>query len=314
MLGRLGVACAAVAVLFATVPSHGQEGPYNVKVVVRAEAKGQPAPLLQPADVKVQFNGKVVPIQTLEPLMSPHAKPVQVAILIDDGLRGSFGTQLNDIRRFVSELVSEHAQVGVAYMRNGRADFGTGGGFTSDPDVVERQLRLPMAGGGISGSPYFCLQDLLKNWPGNYTGPRAVLMITNGIDLYNGPATPDNQSSPYVQSATEDAQKAGVPVYSIYYGRFDVHLGYGSFSGQSYLGSLAEGTGAETFNQGSLNPPSITPYLKQFEKSLNESWILQFQTGSRKLSQLKVQGAKGIKVYAPRMTMANQAAESGVMR
>jgi len=312
MLGRLRIACAAVAVLFATVPSHGQEGPYNVDVVVRAEIKGQPAPL-QPTDVKVQFDGKVVPIQKLEPLMNSHAQPVQIAILIDDGLRGSFGTQLNDIRRFVSELVSEHAMVGVAYMRNGRADFG-GGGFTSDPDLVEKQLRLPMAGGGISGSPYFCLQDLLKNWPGNYSGPRAVLMITNGIDLYNGAPTPNNQSSPYVQSAIQDAQKAGVPVYSIYYGRFDVHLGYGSFSGQSYLGDLADGTGAQTFNQGSLNPPSIAPYLKDFEKSLNESWLLQFQTGSRKLQSLKIQGAKGTKVYAPRMAMAKDAAANGVMR
>lgn len=312
MLGRLGIACAAVAVLFATVPSPGQEGPYNVNVVVRAESKGQPVSL-QPSDVKVQFNGKVVPIQKLEPLMNSHAKPLQVAILIDDGLRGSFGTQLNDIRRFVSELVSEHAMVGVAYMRNGRAIFG-GGGFTSEPEVVEKQLRLPMSGGGISGSPYFCLQDLLKNWPGNYSGPRAVLMITNGIDLYNGAPTPDNQSSPYVQSAIEDAQKAGVPVYSIYYGRFDVHPGFGSFSGQSYLGDLAEGTGAETFNQGSLNPPSISPYLTQFEKSLNESWMLQFQTGSRKLLQLKVQGQKGTKMYAPRMVMAKDAAVEGVMR
>ncbi|MEK6397603.1 MAG: hypothetical protein V4734_05920 [Terriglobus sp.] len=313
MLGRLGIACAAVAVLFATVPSHGQEGPYNVDVVVRAENKGQAAQL-QPADLKVQFNGKVVPIQKLEPLMSSHVQPVQVAVLIDDSLRGSFGTQLNDMRRFVSELVSEHAQVGVAYMRNGRADFGSGGGFTSDPDVVERQLRLPIASGGVSGSPYFCLQDLLKNWPGHYSGPRAVLMITNGIDLYNGAPTPNNQYSPYVQSATEDAQKAGVPVYSIYYGRFDVHLGYGSFSGQSYLGTLAEGTGAETFNQGTLNPPSISPYLKQFEKSLNESWILQFQTGSRKLMTLKVQGAKGTKVYAPRMAMGKDSATGGGLR
>ena len=312
MLARLRFACAALAVLGAAVPSHGQEGPYNVQVVVRTQSKGQPAPL-QPSDVKVQFNGKVVPIQKLEPLMNSHAKPVQVAILIDDGLRGSFATQLGDIRSFVGELVSEKAMVGVAYMRNGRADFGHGR-FTSDPEVVEKQLRLPIASGGVSGSPYFCLQDLLKNWPGNYSGPRAVLMITNGLDLYNGAPTPDNQSSPYVQSAIQDAQKAGVPVYSIYYGRFDVHPGYGSFSGQSYLGNLADETGAETFNQGSLNPPSIAPYLKQFEKSLNESWMLQFQTGSRKLSQLKVQGQKGTKLYAPRMAMGKDAAAGGGLR
>ncbi|WP_052200247.1 hypothetical protein [Terriglobus sp. TAA 43] len=306
MLARFRFACTAFALLFAALPSHGQEGPYNVRVVLRAETKGQPT-VLQPADVRVQFAGKKVPVQRLEPLISNRTtKPLQVAILIDDGLRGSFGSQVSDIRQFAADLAAQHVSVGVAYMQNGRAVFGEGG-FTSDPEVVAKQLRLSMGGAGISASPYFCLQDLIKNWPGDRTAPRAVLMITNGIDLYNGAPTPNNQYSPYVQSAIQDAQRAGVPVYSIYYGRFDNHPGYASFSGQSYLGDLADSTGANTFNQGSLNPPSISPYLKQFEKNLNESWLLSFQTGTRKLEPLKVDGAKGTKLYVQRMAQGNDA-------
>ncbi|MEZ2346226.1 hypothetical protein [Terriglobus sp. RCC_193] len=312
MLARLRFACTAFALLFAALPSHAQEGPYNVRVVLRADSKGQ-AVTLQPTDVRVQFSGKKVPVQRLEPLLTNRAKPVQVAILIDDGLRGSFGNQVDEIRRFAADLVAEHVSVGVAYMQNGRAVFG-GGGFTSDPEVVAKQLRLSLGGGGISASPYFCLQDLIKNWPGDKTAPRVVLMITNGIDLYNGAPTPNNQYSPYVQSAIQDAQRAGVPVYSIYYGRFDTHPGFASFSGQSYLGDLADSTGANMFNQGSLNPPSISPYLKQFEKNLNESWLLSFQTGTRKLEQLRVDGAKGTKLYVQRMAQGNDAAMGGALR
>jgi len=312
MLARLRFAGTALALLFAALPSYGQEGPYNIRVVVRAETKGQ-VTTLQPSDVRVQFAGKTVPVQRLEPLLGNRPRPVQVAILIDDGLRGSFGSQVSEIRAFAADLAAEHVSVGVAYMQNGRAVFGEGG-FTSDPEVVAKQLRLSMGGAGISASPYFCLQDLIKNWPGDRTAPRAVLMITNGIDLYNGAPTPNNQYSPYVQSAIQDAQRAGVPVYSIYYGRFDNHPGFASFSGQSYLGDLADSTGASTFNQGSLNPPSISPYLKQFEKNLNESWLLSFQTGTRKLEQLKVNGAKGTKLYVQRMAQGKDATTGAVHR
>lgn len=313
MLARLRFASTALALVFAALPSHGQEGPYNVRVVLRAETKGQTT-ILQPADLRVQFAGKKIPVQRLEPLISNHStKPLQVAILIDDGLRGSFGNQVGEIRQFAADLAAEHVSVGVAYMQNGRAVFGEGG-FTSDPEVVAKQLRLSMGGAGISASPYFCLQDLIKNWPGDKTAPRAVLMITNGIDLYNGAPTPNNQYSPYVQAAIQDAQRAGVPVYSIYYGRFDNHPGFASFSGQSYLGDLADSTGANTFNQGSLNPPSISPYLKQFEKNLNESWLLSFQTGTRKLEQLKVDGAKGTKLYVQRLAQGTEATTGAALR
>lgn len=312
MLARLRFACTVFALLFAAFSSHAQEGPYDVRVVLRAESKGETTPL-QPADLRVQFAGKKVPVQRLEPLLANRSKPVQVAILIDDGLRGSFGNQVDEIRRFAADLVAEHVTVGVAYMQNGRAVFGNGG-FTSDPEVVAKQLRLSQGGAGISASPYFCLQDLIKNWPGDKTGPRVVLMITNGIDLYNGAPTPNNQYSPYVQSAIQDAQRAGVPVYSIYYGRFDNHPGFASFSGQSYLGDLADSTGANMFNQGSLNPPSISPFLKQFEKNLNESWLLSFQTGTRKFEQLRVSGAKGIKLHVQRMAQGRDVTVGTVLR
>ena len=103
-------------------------------------------------------------------------------------------------------------------------------------------------------------------------------------------------------------------MYSIYYGRFDNHPGFASFSGQSYLGDFADSTGANMFNQGSLNPPTISPVLKQFEKNLNESWLLSFQTGTRKFEQLRVSAAKGTKLHVQRMVQGKDTTVGGALR
>jgi hypothetical protein len=161
---------------------------------------------------------------------------------------------------------------------------------------------MPISAAGIDGSPYFCLQDLLKKWPVHPGVARVVLMISSGIDPYNGSVRPDNQSSPYVQSAILDAQRAGVPVYSIYYGRREVNSTMGSLSGQSYLGQLGEETGGDTLNGGSMNPVSLAPYFAKFNKDLRESYLVTFQTGVTKLERLKVSSnVKGVKVHAAQL-------------
>jgi hypothetical protein len=132
-------------------------------------------------------------------------------------------------------------------------------------------------------------------------------MLTNGVDPYNGRPSITNQDSPYVQEAQEDAQRAGVAVYSIYYadsGRVFAG-GRGSLSGQSYLQQVGDATGGESFNLGSITPPSIRPYLDQFTKALAESYVVSFQADSAKekkdtLDSLKLTTSQpGIKIHAP---------------
>lgn len=281
------------------------EGPATVRVIVRAESKAQTTAPLQASDLKLEFDGKQVDITRVQPLMRQGGgRPVEVALLIDDGLRANFGTQLQDIEQFVDKTASPQVSVGVGYMRNGHAEFPVG--FSTDPEQEKKAIRLPISIAGINGSPYFVLDDLLKRWPTNTGAPRVILMITSGIDAYNGSVSPLNQDSPYVQTATENAQKAGVPVYSIYYGRREVNSGFGSFSGQSYLSQVAEGTGGESFNQGTINPVSLAPYFTQFNRALQESYLVNFQTTSRKLERLKVSSTeKGIKVHAAQAVSAD---------
>ncbi len=104
---------------------------------------------------------------------------------------------------------------------------------------------------------------------------RFVMMLTNGVDLYNGSTSILNQDSPYVKTAQEDAQRAGVAVSSIYYSDAGFR-GRGSFSGQSYLGQVAEATGGKLYNEGPINPVSLTPYFKEFAHDLSETYVATF--------------------------------------
>jgi hypothetical protein len=236
-----------------------------------------------------------------------------VALLIDDGLRTSIGGELNNLRSFITSL-PQGTEVFVGFMQNGRVVSANDmPGFTADRAAAAQSLRLPMGLRGASASPYFCLSDFVKNWPSeaeNQSGPqsrqfthkaRIVLMITNGVDPYNGSTSITNQDSPYVAAAVTDAQRAGVPVYSIYYNDAGFGRGRGSFSGQSYLLQVAQGTGGAAYYQGTGSPVSLIPFLKQFQNALAETYVATFSVdGNKKMVTLKASTAlPKTKVNAP---------------
>ena len=143
-------------------------------------------------------------------------------------------------------------------------------------------------------------------------------MITNGVDPYNGSTSILNQDSPYVQAAQNDAQRAGVAVYSIYYADSGFRGGRGSFSGQSYLQQVADATGGESFYQGTITPPSLTPYFDEFRKALGESYLVTFDANAtheknNTLVQIKLKSEQGgVKIHAPQSVhpgLTEQAAE-----
>ena len=271
------------------------EGPVPTTVLINADSKHNEP--LNTALLKLQVNRHDSPITAVTPISPSTA---QVAILIDDGLRGSFGLQMKDIQDFINSLPAG-TQVMVGYMQNG--DVRSAGGFSANHEQVASQLRTTFSMPGAAASPYFCLSSFVKQWPSNKPGARMVLMITNGVDPYNGRPSVLNQDSPYVQQAQEDAQRAGVAVYSIYYA--DAGMRGGSFSGQGYLSQVAEATGGQLFNLGTIPPPSLAPYLAQFRRAIEESYSVSFLASANNekrdtLTPIKVTSEQaGVKIHAP---------------
>jgi hypothetical protein len=255
-----------------TTAAVAQEGVVLTQTIVHADSKADVIP--DATAVKLEVNSKVTPLVALTPV-----KPggIQIALLIDDGLSRSAGVQLNDLKAFIMGLPTQ-TEVLVGYMAEGSVRVASP--FTTDHAASAATLRLPMGMGGISASPYFCLSDFVKKWPEGQGGPakaRFVMMLTNGVDPYNGSTRLSNQDSPYVEEAVSDAQRAGAAVYSIDSRDAGVRGGSASLSGQSYLQQVAEGTGGDTYYEGTGNPVSLEPFLKQFVHAMAESYIATFK-------------------------------------
>jgi hypothetical protein len=277
------------------------EGPRQTDALVGVTAKGDQIPAI--SDIRIKVNGKEEKLTAWSPV---PASGVQVAILIDEGLRQSIGNQLDALEAFTKEL-PEGSQIYVGYMRNGTV--ATAQSFTTDHAAAAASFRLPFGSAGISGSPYFCLSEFVKHWPAeaSRSGARFVLMLTNGVDPYNGSTSITNQDSPYVEAAIRDAQMAGVAVSSIYYGDTGFRGGRASFSGQSYLTQVADATGGRTFFQGTGNPVSLIPLLSQFRKSISETYVASFviSGSSDKLQRVQAESSlHKVKLIAPQYVRA----------
>lgn len=263
-----------------------QEGPTPTQALVFVDAKTPSTATVN--DLTIKVNNHKTKLTSLAPVQASRA---QVALLIDDGLRTDVGRELSTMRSFIKGL-QPGTEIFIGYMQNGRVVPGQS--FTTDYDAAAKSLRIPVGFPGISASPYFCLSDFVKRWPEDTNSsptPKArfVLMITNGVDPYNGSTSIMNQNSPYVDAAVTDSQRAGVAVYSVYYSDAGFRGERASFSGQSYLAQVSEGTGGTAYYQGTGSPVSMEPYLKQFQKAISETYVATFTApGGKNFVRIKL--------------------------
>jgi hypothetical protein len=300
----------------ACVAAHAQqEGPMPTQVLVNVDERSTPP--ASASALTVSVNNHKEPLTDWQPVAPANA---QVALLIDDGLRESVGRELDNLRIFIDKLPAG-VEVLVGFMQNGRVISDQG--FTADHALAASTLHLPTGLPGTSASPYLCLSEFVEHWPGA-GGPdagsspdsglsgaaqhkaRFVLMISNGVDPYNGSTRMSNQDSPYVAAAVTDAQRAGVAVYAIYYADAGIRGGSADNSGQNYLSQVAEQTGGVSLWEGMENPVSMAPFLDQFRRAVSETYIATFpapagrsgRDAQRDLVQVKFSAAK-TKLRAP---------------
>jgi hypothetical protein len=230
------------------------------------------APSVANQDLSIKVNGKNARVTKWEPYKSPNDR-VELVLLIDDGARSSLGTQLEDITSFVKTL-PPNVKVAIGYMQQGRTTFATP--LSDDHEKVLSALHLPGGSPGYAASPYFCLSDLAKNWPSNDFGARReVVMVTDGVDGYQLHYDPED---PYVEAAMNDAVKAHLVVYAIYWvsrGRVDA-TGYENSAGQNLLQEVTQATGGKSFWQGLGNPVSFQPYFEELTRRLRNQYELGF--------------------------------------
>jgi hypothetical protein len=203
------------------------------------------------------------------PLVGDHAG-LELFLLIDDASNSSLDSQLQDLSKFITSLPATTA-IGIGYMRDGTVQIAQN--LTTDHARAAKSLRLPLGDPGASPSPYFSVVDLVKRWPESPVR-REVLMISDGVDRFYG-SGPDD---PYVNSAIEAVQKAGIIVYTIYAPGVG-HVGHSFFRinwGQNYLGQIADETGGELYNYSFGPAVAFAPFLEDLSRHLNHQVLLTF--------------------------------------
>lgn len=261
----------ALAISMVAAPENPAPTGVPVHMIATVEAQhGSNLPEVYREDVMVYEGRDRDKVTGWVPLQADQAG-LELFILLDDASASGLGSQLEDLRKFILAQPAS-TRIGVAYMGNGVAQIGQNP--TSDHAQAAKALRLPMANAGAGGSPYFSLSDLIKRWPES-NGRREVLMVSDGIDRFWGSGSGD----PYVDSAIEQAQRAGVIVFAIYtpgaghYG----HTYWRITWGQSYLSQVAEETGGESYAIGFTGVPlSFAPYLEEITHRLGRQYLLTF--------------------------------------
>ncbi len=276
MKGIVLTACVFATSSFLSFASQNPSGEgVPVQMVVTAEGKAIPA--IQAGDVMVYQDKERARVREWVPLQGDRAG-LQLTIAIDDGANTNLGEHLAELKKFINAQPAT-TEVAVGYMRNGMVRVEQS--WTTDHALATRAVRLPMGMPGVDASPYLSLSDLIKKWP-DTNKRREVLMITSGVDLLGGPPPLD----PYLDSAIHNAQRAGVIVYSIYFGGRG-HMGHAYWRinwGENYLSQLSEETGGEAYWQGFGNPVSFDPYLSDLQDKLGHQYMVTFLAKAQKKS------------------------------
>ncbi len=217
-----------------------------VHMVVTAEFGQGSEPTAIPTNAVAAWQGRTqLPVTEWVPLVGDKAG-AEFYIFIDERVDPAQAALFDNLRQFVMEQPATTA-VGIAYMFNGEARIAQTP--TADHALAAKALRASSGSESAAASPYTSLSALIGAWPAASLR-REVLFVTDGIDRFGD----FGELNMYVDQAVEDAQRAGVLVYSLY----APSLGHAGHSpalirwGQTYLSQLAEETGGETYLSGAV--------------------------------------------------------------
>lgn len=245
----------------------------NVTVTVTVEHSGPNAPaVLKANDVFVYQKNNRRPVVRWVRAEGEHSG-LDLAILIDDSLAPGIGSHYPEVKSFIGSL-PEGTKVAIVYASHGDAQIAQN--FTADHEKAIAALRIPMGLNGGS-SIYMAVNNLIKHWP-KEGSRRAILVLSDGLDLYWGITQALPGSNPDLRQAIRAAQREGVNVYTVYADTVS-QTERNAFllnAGQSCLQALALASGGKAYSEGSHTPINFQPIFKNVKERLANQYLLTF--------------------------------------
>ena len=214
--------------------------------------------------------------QTILSIRSVVDAPLALAILIQDDVSSSFNLQIRDLQKFIRNL-PRGSRVMIAYLRGGTLQVRQK--FTDDLERAAGSIRIVASSSAVAPrNPYDGVIDALNRFDALPAGRRAILLISDGLDVSGGLAGSTPGQSLDLERAITRSQRRSVAVFSFYSPaslteRGDARL---VLNGQGSLARIADETGGRAFFQGSVAPVSFEPFFRDLTLLLNRQFLLSY--------------------------------------
>lgn len=243
----------------------------TIPVTLSLPERAQTAEVSYLEDLQVFEDGER---QEILAIRGAGRSPLTLAVLIQDDLVSSVSNEIQGVAAFVRKL-PPGSRVMVGYLGSGSLRVRQK--FTNDLERAAKSLRIPLSSTAASPyNPFSLTRDAVKRFESQPVGRRAVLVVSDGIDLSRGVLSSSPAQSLDLQRLINDAQRLSVAVYTIY----APSVGGGDLSlisnGQSSLQRLSDETGGRAFFQGSGAPVSLDPYLREMDALLSRQFALTY--------------------------------------
>src|SRR5215217_2888107 len=271
-------------------PSGAPGRPITIPLTIRVKEDTEFE--LQNIDLTISEDGEPQTIISLRGIGT--SSPITLAVLIQEDLVPSVGNEIKDLAEFIRTL-PRGSRVMIGYLRTGSLQVRQK--FTTDLERAASSLRPP-AGFASAGpyNPYVEVIEALKRFESQPLGRRAILLVSDGLDISRGV----DSSSP---TQSVDLQRRGVAIYGFYAPTLVAASNPSLASNaQSSLLRLSNETGGLAFFQGTGAPVSFEPFIRELDLSLQKQAALTFlSTHLRKgFHRIEVKSSTpGVRVSSP---------------
>ena len=244
---------------------------------------------LQNIDVAVTEDGEP---QTVLSLRGMTASPITLALLIQEDLVPSVGNEIKSLRDFIRRL-PKGSRVMIGYLRTGSLQVRQK--FTADLEKAASALRPPIGSPTVGPyNPYVEVIEAVKRFESQPQGRRAILLVSDGLDISRGVDSSSPSQSVDLQRAIREAQRRSVAIYGFYAPTLTAEANrFLAGNAQSSLLRLSNETGGHAFFQGTGAPVSFDPFIRELDRSLEKQVALTF------LSTHLNKGFHRIEVHSP---------------
>ena len=228
---------------------------------------------LQNIDLTVNEDGEPQTILSIRGIGTNS--PITLAVLIQEDLVPSVGNEIKSMAAFVRGL-PKGSRVMVGYLRVGSLQVKQK--FTNDLEKAAKALRPPSGFAGTGPfNPYVEVIEALKKFDSQPLGRRAILLVSDGLDISRGVDSSGPTQSIDLQRAVNESQRRSVAIYGFYAPTVTASgNALLAANAQSSLLRLSTETGGIAFFQGTGVPVSFDPFIRELDTSLEKQVALTF--------------------------------------